>query len=153
MSAVETSRKPSNRYVEYLHMYQRRLRKAAADPPCDGAGLLGGSRYHGRETPLKGKGTPPADDLETPVMEGGIKMVPGKWCTQSHVFNTHTVPIGVEDLAFRPSIRQFKTAFASSMVGSGAVVVEEVSGRAVETDHLPGPTHQAHRAWQGLATC
>ena len=34
---------------------------------CVVAGLLAGTRYRGRNTPLKGKGSPPPDDYELPL--------------------------------------------------------------------------------------
>ena len=56
MSAPEAQRRPSNRYIEYLHLYSQRARKSAPGPALDGAGLVCGTRYHGRNTPLKVRG-------------------------------------------------------------------------------------------------
>lgn len=48
--------------------------------PHYAAGLLYNTRYHGRKTPLKGKGTPPPDNFE-PQFHPSKRLVPGK----SHV--------------------------------------------------------------------
>lgn len=191
MSAADTQRRPSNRYIEYLHLYSRRARKTATGPTADGAGLLCGTRYHGRNTPLKvgggagrgpsrpflsgnwfhrqhavplpwpepshmyvigspertssnaclrrlslipnpasqGKGVPPTDGKETPTMIGGLRIMSVPWHhhAETDVLNTRPRPATADGaLGFRPSVRYFQTAFASSMQGGGAVVVEEV---------------------------
>jgi hypothetical protein len=132
MSACEATRQPSSRYIEFLSMYHsaRPLKKGPGSPPSDAAGLLNGARYGGRNTPLKGKGLPPADDNETPAMTGGVRMVAGASFVPTDPLNTGR-PIGADDFKFRSSIRNFRSAFDSSMSGSGAVVVEDVSTRAV----------------------
>jgi hypothetical protein len=108
-------------------MYTRRLRLSAPGPAKDGAGLICGSGLHGRATPLKGKGMPPPDNKEADFNAGGIRMVPGVWChhADTDVLNARR-PITAADLAFRPSVRYFASAFASSMKGAAAVVVQEV---------------------------
>ncbi len=70
-------------------------------------GLLNGSKYHGRTTPLKGRGQPPASDREEVVKRGQHK-VPGRswqprcaiderivctWCMRRPcIFRTHEHP-------------------------------------------------------------
>ena len=46
--------------------------------PAPPAGLLGGSRYHGRNTPLKGKGQPPADEKQAEDSRESRHKVPGR---------------------------------------------------------------------------
>jgi hypothetical protein len=129
MSAHESMRRPCNRYVEYLNLYTRRIRRAPSTPPADGAGLLYTARSATRERPVKGKGLPPPDNKETPAMVGGLRMVSGHSFGRSDPLNTARA-ITAADLAFRPSVRYFNNAFASSMAGAGAVLVAEVCVRA-----------------------
>ncbi|GBF88527.1 hypothetical protein Rsub_01242 [Raphidocelis subcapitata] len=124
MSAPEVSRRPSTRYVEYLHAYTRRIKRGAAAPPSDGAGLLHGARFSGRSTPLKGKGLPPLDNVESPALSGGLRILPGRSYVETDPLNVARA-ITPEDLSFRPCVRAFKSAFSSSLDGAGAIVTRE----------------------------
>jgi hypothetical protein len=129
MAASESQRRPCNRYVEYLNLYTRRIRRSPSNPANDGAGLLYGTKYNGRVTPLKGKGLPPPDNKETPAMVGGLRMVNGRSAGATDPLAT-VRPLSAADLEFRPSVRYYRKAFASSMSGTGAVVVSEVRAPA-----------------------
>ncbi|KIZ06666.1 hypothetical protein MNEG_1280 [Monoraphidium neglectum] len=135
MSAPEPTRTPSPRCVEYLHMSTRRLKSAPA-PAADGAGLGPGARYSGRKTPLRGKGTPPAAAAETPAAPaGGIKMVGGHSAKPTDVLHTSRPASAGEGPAFRPNLRYFEAAFASSMTGTSAAVSEEASAKRAVRRH------------------
>lgn len=121
--------RPSNRQVDYIYLYQRRLIKSTPHGPLppDSAGLASGSRYHGRDTPLRGKGLPPADGQEAPsTPPGGIRTQPATWCPPTDVLNTRR-PLTPDDVAVRPHLRAFGGAYDSSMRGAAAEVVVEVS--------------------------
>jgi hypothetical protein len=119
--------------VDYLHAPDGQGRRIARAPAAgaDLAGLAPSSRYHGRATPLKGKGAPPADDKEAPAAAGGIRMVAGHSGAATDVLLARAGEAGAAPAASgerRPSVRTFNSAFASSMQGASAVVAEEVRG-------------------------
>lgn len=139
MSAVHATRQPTTRYIEYLEMYStRRLKRSPSAAPADGAGLLAGTRYHGRDTPLRGKGLAPVDDKESPAMVGGIRMVAGASFPSTDVLNT-VRPITAEDHTFRASVRQFKSALESSMQGAGAIMTQKDEMRPVRRHGAEAP--------------
>ncbi|CAG9464515.1 unnamed protein product [Pedinophyceae sp. YPF-701] len=61
----------------------RRLRSPKVLPPSDGAGLLGGTKWHGKPTPYLGKGRPPVTQEEEPRL--GKRML-----DNSHIFKSVT---------------------------------------------------------------
>ncbi|KAI8477435.1 MAG: hypothetical protein J3K34DRAFT_398240 [Monoraphidium minutum] len=131
MAASDNERRPTNRYIEYLHMaHSRRLLRGPAAPAKDGAGLLAGARHHGRAVPIKGKGLPPIDGKQQPDMITSIRLVPGPWnhMAETDIFHTRR-PVTPGDLSFRTSVRTFTGSFESSMKGAAAIVVDEEPAR------------------------
>mgnify|MGYP001811232901 CR=1 FL=1 len=59
-------------------------------------------------------------------MVGGIRMVAGKSGSATDVLHTAGPAPSAADLAFKPSVRYFDSAFASKMHGTSAAVAQEV---------------------------
>lgn len=114
-------------YTTYLDQYHRRLRKGVPTPkPEEGAGLLSGHRFHGRATPAKGKGTPPADAKEQKHARAK-QMVPGKSFAASYNLIAH--PESAEAAAGAPSVRSSVRitghSYVCQLAGGAATVTSE----------------------------
>eukprot|EP00877_Chromochloris_zofingiensis_P001030 jgi/Chrzof1/10928/Cz05g17160.t1 len=127
MSAADTKASHLNKdYMQFVNQLQHRLTKGKTAPPSDGAGLLNGAKYHGRKTPLKGKGKPPKDDNEYECSrnKAGVSGRSRTASQLSDVFNQDRPSTAPE--AFRPTRRYntYARNIKSSLAGPAAIMTE-----------------------------
>jgi len=134
-----------------MDTYHRRLRKPQPAYGDDAAGLVCGSKFQGRKTPLKGKGTPPPDNYE-PQFHPSKRVVPGKshyaakdlLHHQQHERSPNPMAMSMDSgmLALakqgmsplrpqsasggRACLKLCENSFRSSLQGSGLAVISEV---------------------------
>ncbi|MEW5317824.1 MAG: hypothetical protein WDW38_009091 [Sanguina aurantia] len=137
-------------YTTYLDMFQRRLKKGQALPPSDAAGLVNGTRFHGRGNPMKGKGIPPPDQREeaairTKTMIAGRSHMSDKFLLD-HPESAESARPGTAPPAAEVRIsgqRICDNSYRTQLVGAGIMITSEpLAKRAYRRPGSAAPTHK-----------
>ncbi|MEW5306238.1 MAG: hypothetical protein WDW36_008717 [Sanguina aurantia] len=137
-------------YTTYLDMFQRRLKKGQALPPSDAAGLVNGTRFHGRGNPMKGKGIPPPDQREEAAIRTKT-MIAGRSHMSDKFLLDHPESAESARPGTAPPAAELRTSgqricdssYRTQLVGAGIMITSEpLAKRAYRRPGSAAPTHK-----------